>query len=97
MLNDEQLEVLKQAIDKYGCDKQVLVAVEELSELQKELLKNINRGKDNIKDIILELADVSIMTIQLGMIYEKQDSNFAEKFNGAIDYKIQRLKERLEK
>lgn len=97
MLDEKQIKVLEKAIEKYGDEKQILVAVEELSELQKELLKNINRNKDNIPDIILELADVVITTIQLDIIYNKKDSQFGEKLVGAVDYKVQRLKERLER
>lgn len=62
-------ELLHKAILYNGGETQVLVAVEELSELQKELLKNVNRGEDNLDHIKEELVDVLIMVRQLVFIY----------------------------
>lgn len=95
-MNEKQMEVLEKAVDKYGKKAQVLQAIEEMSELTKELVKNINRGQDNIKDIILEIADVQITLYELIIIYTKEDSDFGDKLLGAIEYKIQRLKKRME-
>lgn len=95
-MNEKQIEVLKKAIEKYGKKAQVLQAIEEMSELTKELIKNINRGQDNIKDIILEIADVQITIYEIIMMYSKEDSDFGDKLLGAIEYKIQRLKQRME-
>lgn len=63
-----------------------------MSELTKELIKNINRNKENETEIILEIADVQIMLMQLIEIY-KIDGN---KLLGAIEYKLLRQKERIE-
>lgn len=95
-MNEKQIEVLEKAIEKYGKKAQVLQAIEEMSELTKELIKNINRGQDNIKDIILEIADVQITIYEIIMMYSKEDSDFGDKLLGAIEYKIQRLKQRME-
>lgn len=95
-MNEKQMEVLEKAVDKYGKKAQVLQAIEEMSELTKELVKNINRGQDNIKDIILEIADVQITLYELIIIYTKEDNDFGDKLLGAIEYKIQRLKKRME-
>lgn len=62
-----------------------------MSELTKELIKNINRGKENKTEIILEIADVHIMLMQLVKIYEID----GEKMIGAIEYKLERAKEKL--
>lgn len=57
--------------DKYG-DTQKVVAIEELSELQKELTKDL-RGKGNKENIAQEIADVLIMIAQLIKIYNIED------------------------
>lgn len=85
-------KILKMIIEKYGKNKQVGQAVEEMAELTIELNKNINRNKDNETEIILEIADVQIMLAQLVMIYDIDP----EKLQGAVEYKLLRQKERLE-
>ena len=96
MLSKKQIELLEQAVEKYGKEPQVLQSIEEMSELSKELLKNVNRNKENISEIILEIADVIIMIIQLNIIYTREDKSFNEKLQGAIEYKIQKLKKYME-
>jgi hypothetical protein len=61
-------ELLKAIIHRYGKEKQMIVAIEELSELQKELTKNL-RGKDNLDALAEEIADVEIMLAQLRIIF----------------------------
>lgn len=62
-------EILKRALKTWGEQAQMLMVVEEMSELMKEILKNINRKKDNIAEIIEETADVEIMLEQLKANY----------------------------
>lgn len=81
-------KLLLQAIQRFGRDKQVLVAVEEMAELQKELLKNINRNSENLRQVEEELADVFIMLQQIIMIYGFND----EDVNKIIKEKQERLK-----
>lgn len=81
--------IFKELIDKYG-DKQVIVAIEELSELQKELCKYL-RGKGNIENITEELADVQIMINQMQMLFEIDSYDLEAK----IDEKVLKTKERL--
>lgn len=81
--------IFKELIDKYG-DKQVIVAIEELSELQKELCKYL-RGKGNIENITEELADVWIMISQMQILFKIDSYDLEEK----IDEKVLRTKERL--
>ena len=64
-----ELEILENAIRTWGKQAQLLMVLEEMSELQKEILKNINRGKDNIPELIDETTDMEIMLTQLKMIY----------------------------
>lgn len=84
-------EILKKIIKHYGNKKQVGQAMEEMAELIVELNKNINRGKDNINDIILEIADVQIMLAQLTIIYNIDP----DKLLGAVEYKLLRTEERI--
>ena len=62
--------ILKRALKTWGEEAQMLMVVEEMSELMKEILKNINRKKNNIAEIIEETADVEIMLEQLKENYQ---------------------------
>lgn len=59
---------LKDIIDYWGEEKQKTKAIEELSELQKELCKNLI-GQSNEKALKEEIADVQLMINQLMIIY----------------------------
>ena len=83
--------VLSKAICKYGIDKQSAVAIEELSELQKEVCKAL-RGQLNKDNMVEEMADVWIVIEQLKMIYNITDEDVRKE----VHKKIHRLKERLE-
>lgn len=91
MLSEKYIKIIQDIINHYKKEDQVLQAVEEMSELTKELIKNINRNKENEAEIILEIADVQIMLMQLIEIY-KIDGN---KLLGAMEYKLLRQKERM--
>ena len=74
---DDKTSVLKAsaailAVEKYGLDNQVVVAIEELSELQKELCKAL-RGNRNNDHIAEEIADVYIVLMQLVQMFECAD------------------------
>lgn len=86
----DEREVYKEAIKVYGKDAQVLMAIEEMAELQNELCKD-QRGRNTEKNIAEEIADVEIMLEQMKLIFgiERQASNWKI-------YKIKRLQERLE-
>lgn len=62
--------ILKRALKTWGEQAQMMMVVEEMSELMKEILKNICRHKDNIDQIIEETADVEIMLAQLKENYQ---------------------------
>lgn len=59
---------LKKIIKFYGEKAQTVKAIEELSELTKELCKNIN-GQIDDRSIEEEIADVQIMLNQLNIIF----------------------------
>lgn len=66
-------EIISAAIEEYGKLNQLVVAVEELSELQKEICKFI-RGDGSREHIAEEIADVSIMLAQLEEIFDIRTS-----------------------
>lgn len=84
------MNTLEKAIATYGADLQLTVAVEELSELIKEICKN-KRGKDNRDQIIEEMADCYIMLEQLAIIFEIPNHAIKE----VASNKIARLEQRL--
>ena len=82
-------EVYKAAMKYWGIEKQRIKAIEELSELQKELCKSA-LGESNQNSIAEEIADVSIMIDQMIYAYGLEDD-----VRGWIRYKTDRLQQRL--
>ena len=83
-------EILKSAIERYGNTSQLIVAMEEMAELTKELSKFL-RGAHNEDAIAEEVADVRIMLDQLEIMFDCAEA--------AADYqasKVERLQRRLE-
>ena len=78
----------KQLIKTLGSKNQILIAVEELSELQKELIKYL-RNKDNQDHISEEMADVYIMLYQLRLIFKND-----KKIDQYIKKKTKRTQQR---
>lgn len=89
-------EVLQQAIDTYGSRAQEEMAIEEMSELTKAIVKR-HRAKDKpgydkaMGSIAEEMADVIIMLTQLLMFYGNR-----KEVQRAVDEKVKRLAGRLE-
>ena len=63
------MDLYERALRVWGKEPQMLQVIEEMSELTKEIIKNVNRQKDNIDEIIEETADVEIMLAQLKYCY----------------------------
>lgn len=85
-------EVFREAIKQYGEAIQLVVLLEEMSELQKEICKSFRFERITRKRYIAEeLADVEIMLEQAKMIYGI-DNDEIEMWR--LD-KVVRLKERL--
>ena len=82
--------VIRQVIDIKGHKHQTIVAIEELSELQKELCKAL-RGRDNHAEILEETADVMICLLQIREMYNIKE----EELQNEINEKLRRLEERL--
>jgi hypothetical protein len=62
------MTTLEKAIEVYGKDMQLNVAIEEFSEIIKEICKH-KRGEDNLDNIIEEMADCYIMLQQMEIIF----------------------------
>ena len=58
-------DLYERALRVWGKQPQMLQAIEEMSELTKEILKNVARGKDNLNELIEEAADVEIMPAEM--------------------------------
>lgn len=84
------MKTIDKAIEKYGDKQQKIVAIEEMSELTKEITKDL-RGDANINNIVEEMADVHIMLMQLQKMYNINLQTLFEK----IEFKLERLKKRL--
>lgn len=87
---EERKAVYEAALKKWGAQAQSMMAVEEMSELTKEICK-LGRGKNDMEAFADEVADVTIMLEQLRLIYG---------INALVcehmDAKVRRLKERLD-
>lgn len=106
MSSEERETIYRECLSRYGFNNQLNMAIEEMSELIKALLKycrvflaikgdNVNPvvGKDlnsAREDIIDELADVKIMIRQMEIAFQA-DKEVEER----IDYKVKRQEGRL--
>ena len=82
-------EIYKELIQRYG-EAQIVVAVEEVSELQKELCKYL-RKKGNKHNLAEEMADVEIMLEQMKMYFHIENESIEQ----IKEQKIERTKNRL--
>ena len=87
---EEQKQIMLKALRKYGVDAQDDIAIEEMSELTKAIIKN-RRYKTfgTLESIYEELADVSIMLEQMMMSLDK------DRVQVYVNQKLERLNERL--
>ena len=85
----DEFLLCKQAIMRFGKKNQMIVAIEELSELMKEITKHL-RGRDNKAEISEEMADVYIMLEQLIMIFDNDGEIRAQ-----MRKKMKRLRDRM--
>lgn len=93
MMNYQEVtDTYKQAISTYGEKAQKLMAIEEMSELTKEICKDF-RGKVDREHLIEEMADVTITIDQLMIMYEISGDEIQQ----MRERKINRLKERLKR
>jgi NTP pyrophosphatase (non-canonical NTP hydrolase) len=85
-------QIYQEAIKAWGIESQIMVAIEEMAELTKELIKNY-RGRPNGAELREEIADVKIMISQLELMFDA-DEDLIEDYK---IYKLGRLQKMLEK
>ena len=87
---EEQNKIMINAVRKYGVDAQDDIAIEEMSELTKAIIKN-RRYKTfaTLENLYEELADVYIMLEQIMMSLDK------DRVQSYVNSKLERLNERL--
>ena len=85
----DEKKTLGTALSFYGRELQQVIAIEELSELQKELCKSLRAGADR-PHIAEEIADVQIVLEQMMMLYECREDVAIWR-----QKKVARLRERL--
>ena len=81
--------VCQRAVEAYGKEHQLIICMEEMAELTKELTKNL-RGRRNLQDISEEVADVEIMLEQVKVIFDLK-----EEVSEAKEAKLLRLQKRI--
>lgn len=84
------MDVYHRAVSHYEETSRLVLAIEEMSELTKELCKH-TRGRNNLSAICEEMADTEIMLEQLKIVFNNR---------AAVDYhkahKLQRLADRMD-
>lgn len=78
---------LHDAIDKWGDEAQILLAIEECSELIQALVQTFRNSKD--PDVITEIADVLITVSQMRELFGRKE------VDAEIERKIERTKKKL--
>ena len=85
MEKEQEIEIYKEAIEFFGMESQKIMVIEEMSELTKELCKEL-RNRGDVSHIAEELADVEITLAQLKMIY-----NIHQAVEEQKNFKLKRL------
>ena len=85
----ERCKTYTNAILAFGEQNQLIVAIEELSECQKEICK-ILRGGDGLRNLAEEIADATIMLEQIQLIFSINDCvcNFMDEKIKRLDYRV---------
>lgn len=86
---EERVSVYERARQEYGEPLQIVVAIEEMSEVIKALTKWLRKdidGDDALASIIEEVADATIMLEQIRIIFNINDA-----VCDAMDNKLRRL------
>ena len=86
---DQRVQTYINAFIHFGEEMQLVVALEELSEVQKEICKTM-RGYSNLDHLAEEIADATIMLEQVRLIFNLNDLVCKK-----MDEKIKRLDDKL--
>jgi NTP pyrophosphatase (non-canonical NTP hydrolase) len=88
MTKDEEKQILKDAVETFGIEKQLAMLQEECAELI-AAVSHYNRGRCGALDnLIEEIADVSIMLDQISLAFDRDITPLRT-------WKLERLKARI--
>lgn len=85
-----QRSIMADIINYYGHESQKMMLLEEMSELQKEICKDM-RGKQNKEAITEEVADVMIMLEQIQMMYHISETKLHKITNEKLHRQLRRI------
>lgn len=88
---EERKAIYDVALGKWGQKMQAIVAIEEMSEVIKEITK-LMRGELNREHLAEEIADATIMLEQLRNMFNINDS-----VSSWMDYKVAELQRKVRK
>lgn len=88
------IDIYNRALKLFGAHMQMIVALEECSELQKELTKTI-RGNGDLSNLAEEIADVEIMLDQMKLLFKLQSKVI--EYKGAKIVRLKKVIESIEK
>jgi NTP pyrophosphatase (non-canonical NTP hydrolase) len=88
MMSERIADICAQAVDIYGTEAQIWMAIEEMSELSNAIAKH-RRDRVTREDVCEEIADVAVMMIQLAAIFGPDE------VHECLEEKINRLEKRL--
>lgn len=92
-MTKEEKKIFQDALRVFGGRNQITVALEEMSELQKELCKYLRSDSSfSTVNIAEEIADVGIMLDQMKIEFQVEDAVEEQRA-----YKVRRLRERIDK
>lgn len=86
---EQRVRTYINAFIHFGEEMQLVVALEELSEVQKEICK-VMRGKPDLDHLAEEIADATIMLEQVRLIFNLNDQVCQK-----MDEKVKRLDDKL--
>ncbi|MBQ7906801.1 MAG: hypothetical protein IJ309_02375 [Clostridia bacterium] len=90
-MDQKNNSTIRKAIETYGAEAQLWVAIEEFAELTQAICK-FNERRGSIEAIVDEMADCYIMLEQLRIMYGLEGATISN----VIDKKIKRLETRLQ-
>lgn len=90
-MTDEQKAKCHEIADYYRSGHQALKAIEEMSELQKELCKFVSCDDGDINRIIEELADVTIMIEQMRYYFDTHSIDVPKIIDTKLDRQLKRM------
>lgn len=74
-MNNDEMIILRKAINTFGENHQIIKTIEELGELETALARYFDENKSDNDNICEEIADVEIMLEQLKMIFDNKMIN----------------------